>query len=117
MMQIREAQLAQFNYILVVGEDETSKKQVSHYRLLADFSYLIFVLHDFWWFWYSSAFMIVWFYTSVFLHQTCNMQVNIRTRDNIVHGTKSLPELLADFEKETAEFHWSDQLFSTVTQD
>lgn len=33
------------------------------------------------------------------------MHVNIRTRDNIVHGTKSLPELLADFEKETALFH------------
>jgi len=35
----------------------------------------------------------------------CNMQVNIRTRDNVVHGTKSLPELIADFEKETAEYH------------
>ncbi|XP_024357785.1 threonine--tRNA ligase, mitochondrial 1 isoform X1 [Physcomitrium patens] len=55
--KIREAQLAQFNYILVVGEEETSKKQV-----------------------------------------------NIRTRDNVVHGTKSVTELLADFQKETAEY-------------
>lgn len=56
--KIREAQLAQFNYILVVGEEETSSKQV-----------------------------------------------NIRTRDNVVHGTKSVAELLADFENETAQFH------------
>lgn len=43
MMQIREAQLAQFNYILVVGEDETTKKQVSLYLLSADFFYFIMI--------------------------------------------------------------------------
>jgi 2-phosphoglycerate kinase len=37
MMQVREAQLAQFNYILVVGEEEKSKKQVSPYPSLANF--------------------------------------------------------------------------------
>lgn len=32
--------------------------------------------------------------------------MNIRTRDNVVHGTKSVTELLADFQKETAEYRW-----------
>ncbi|KAG0585264.1 hypothetical protein KC19_3G271500 [Ceratodon purpureus] len=41
--KIREAQLAQFNYILVVGEDETTKKQVSLYLFSADFFYFIMI--------------------------------------------------------------------------
>jgi hypothetical protein len=32
------------------------------------------------------------------------VQVNIRTRDNVVHGTKSVPELLAELAQECAEF-------------
>ncbi|KAH9533612.1 hypothetical protein CY35_18G061400 [Sphagnum magellanicum] len=55
--KIREAQLAQFNYILVVGEEEASKNLV-----------------------------------------------NIRTRDNTVHGTKSVSQLLLEFKEEASEF-------------
>lgn len=47
--KIREAQLSQYNYILVVGQEEVDNKTV-----------------------------------------------NIRTRDNVVHGTKSVPELIAE---------------------
>ena len=50
--QIRDAQLAQFNYILVVGEIEEAHKTV-----------------------------------------------NVRTRDNEVHGEKSLEDLLAQFKE------------------
>jgi len=55
--KIRENQLAQYNYILVVGKDEIENKSV-----------------------------------------------NIRTRDNVVHGTKTIPELLAELARVTAEF-------------
>eukprot|EP00164_Ancoracysta_twista_P005538 GFYU01007596.1.p1 GENE.GFYU01007596.1~~GFYU01007596.1.p1 ORF type:complete len:734 (-),score=272.81 GFYU01007596.1:489-2657(-) len=55
--KVREAQLAQYNYILVVGDDEKEKKVV-----------------------------------------------NVRTRDNVVHGIRSLPELLADFQDDLVKF-------------
>eukprot|EP00297_Palpitomonas_bilix_P004453 CAMPEP_0113874636 /NCGR_PEP_ID=MMETSP0780_2-20120614/4449_1 /TAXON_ID=652834 /ORGANISM="Palpitomonas bilix" /LENGTH=687 /DNA_ID=CAMNT_0000860441 /DNA_START=24 /DNA_END=2087 /DNA_ORIENTATION=- /assembly_acc=CAM_ASM_000599 len=55
--KIREAQLAQYNYILVVGQEEVDAGTV-----------------------------------------------NIRTRDNVVHGVKPVAELLADF-KEMEEKH------------
>lgn len=55
--KIRENQLAQYNYILVVGKDEIENKSV-----------------------------------------------NIRTRDNVVHGTKTIPEFLAELARVTAEF-------------
>ena len=50
--KIRENQLAQYNYILVVGKEEMEKGTV-----------------------------------------------NIRTRDNVVQGSKTIAELLAEFEK------------------
>ncbi|KAJ7543977.1 hypothetical protein O6H91_09G060700 [Diphasiastrum complanatum] len=56
--KIREAQLAQFNYILVVGEEEASSGKV-----------------------------------------------NVRTRDNVVHGVKTLPELLSEFQAEAESYH------------
>ena len=49
---VREAQVAQYNYILVVGKEEMEKGTV-----------------------------------------------NIRTRDNVVQGSKTIAELLAEFEK------------------
>jgi len=54
--KIREAQLAQYNYILVVGQEEQSSKTV-----------------------------------------------NIRTRDNVVHGSRPVSELIAEFHTLTAE--------------
>ncbi|CAM6092657.1 unnamed protein product [Calypogeia fissa] len=56
--KIRDAQLAQFNYILVVGQDEAN-----------------------------------------------NGTVNVRTRDNVVHGTKTVSELLSELREEAAAFH------------
>ncbi|GBG71621.1 hypothetical protein CBR_g9037 [Chara braunii] len=56
--KIREAQLAQFNFILVVGAQEESEGTV-----------------------------------------------NVRTRDNVVHGTKSLEQFLQQLESEVAAFH------------
>jgi threonyl-tRNA synthetase len=56
--KIREAQLAQYNYILVVGDEEAAKETVS-----------------------------------------------VRTRDNVQHGQKSIPEMLAEFAQLTKEFH------------
>ena len=35
----------------------------------------------------------------------CDVQVNVRTRDNVVHGTKSLAEFIEELKKEVAEFH------------
>ncbi|KAL3701276.1 hypothetical protein R1sor_019298 [Riccia sorocarpa] len=55
--KVREAQVAQFNYILVVGEAEESSEMV-----------------------------------------------NIRTRDNVVHGMKSVGALLEEFKAEAASF-------------
>jgi len=55
--KVREAQLAQYNYILVVGEEELA-----------------------------------------------NQTVNIRTRDNLQHGQKSVPALLEEFRLLTKEF-------------
>jgi len=55
--KVREAQLAQYNYILVVGEEEKTKRTV-----------------------------------------------NVRTRDNEVHGERSIPELIADFNNDIANF-------------
>ena len=55
--KVREAQLAQYNYILVVGEGELA-----------------------------------------------NQTVNIRTRDNVQHGQKSVADLLAEFANLTKEF-------------
>eukprot|EP00271_Cylindrocystis_brebissonii_P011536 TRINITY_DN29384_c0_g1_i1.p1 TRINITY_DN29384_c0_g1~~TRINITY_DN29384_c0_g1_i1.p1 ORF type:complete len:771 (-),score=164.35 TRINITY_DN29384_c0_g1_i1:568-2880(-) len=55
--KVREAQLAQFNYILVLGAEEEAAKSV-----------------------------------------------NIRTRDNVVHGTKTIPEFLEDLRKAAAEY-------------
>ena len=55
--KIREAQLAQYNYILVVGEKEAEKRTV-----------------------------------------------NVRTRDNVVHGEKSLDEIVEEFKKITLEY-------------
>jgi threonyl-tRNA synthetase len=54
--KIREAQLAQFNFILVVGEEEAK-----------------------------------------------NGTVNVRTRDNVVHGTKAIAEVIAEFHQLEAE--------------
>ena len=53
---VREAQLAQYNYILVVGAQEAE-----------------------------------------------NGTVNVRTRDNAVHGTKSVDDLIAEFKRLDAE--------------
>ena len=53
---VREAQLAQYNYILVVGAEEEK-----------------------------------------------NGTVNARTRNNVVHGVKSIDEMIADFAKMTKE--------------
>ncbi|EKX50234.1 hypothetical protein GUITHDRAFT_93029 [Guillardia theta CCMP2712] len=55
--KIRENQLAQYNYILVVGKEEIESKTV-----------------------------------------------NVRTRDNVVHGTKSIPQLLAELRQNVVEF-------------
>eukprot|EP00246_Nothoceros_aenigmaticus_P001908 TRINITY_DN12591_c0_g1_i1.p1 TRINITY_DN12591_c0_g1~~TRINITY_DN12591_c0_g1_i1.p1 ORF type:complete len:679 (-),score=146.34 TRINITY_DN12591_c0_g1_i1:142-1911(-) len=56
--KVREAQLAQINYILVVGEKEESSEQV-----------------------------------------------NVRTRDNKIHGMKTLPDLLEELRAEAAAYH------------
>ena len=53
---VREAQLAQYNYILVVGAQEAE-----------------------------------------------NGTVNVRTRDNAVHGTKSVDDLIAEFKQMAAD--------------
>eukprot|EP00898_Chlorokybus_atmophyticus_P006838 jgi/Chlat1/7155/Chrsp57S06829 len=55
--KIREAQLAQYNYILVVGQDEQD-----------------------------------------------NGTVNIRTRDNVVHGTRTIDELLSELRQQAADY-------------
>jgi len=55
--KIRESQLAQYNYILVVGEKEKEEKSV-----------------------------------------------NVRTRDNVVHGTRSIQELLAEFQQLSEQY-------------
>lgn len=55
--KVREAQIAQYNYILVVGEDELTNKTV-----------------------------------------------NIRTRDNVQHGQKSVPAMLEEFALLCKEF-------------
>jgi threonyl-tRNA synthetase len=55
--KVREAQLAQYNYILVVGDEEVGKNTV-----------------------------------------------NVRTRDNIQHGQKTVAEMLAEFATLTKEF-------------
>lgn len=55
--KVREAQLAQFNYILVVGAEEEAGESV-----------------------------------------------NIRTRDNIVHGTKKIPDFLEDLRKDVEAY-------------
>lgn len=55
--KIRELQLAQYNYILVVGEKEKEEKTV-----------------------------------------------NVRTRDNIVHGTKKIEEIINEFHQLVKEF-------------
>jgi len=55
--KVREAQLAQYNYILVVGDGEQSTETVS-----------------------------------------------VRTRDNVQHGQKSIPDMLAEFAQLTREF-------------
>jgi threonyl-tRNA synthetase len=55
--KVREAQLAQYNYILVVGDGEQSTETVS-----------------------------------------------VRTRDNVQHGQKSIPDMLAEFAQLTHEF-------------
>ncbi len=54
--KVREAQLAQYNYILVVGDEEVAKETV-----------------------------------------------NVRTRDNVQHGTKTVAELLGEFAKLSLE--------------
>jgi len=56
--KIRENQLAQYNYILVVGAEEIQNKTV-----------------------------------------------NVRTRDNTVHGSKSIPQLLQELHDEVVQFH------------
>jgi len=55
--KIREAQLAQYNYILVIGEKEVA-----------------------------------------------NNSVNVRTRDNMIHGTKSVDQVIAEFQQMVKEF-------------
>jgi len=55
--KIREAQVAQYNYILVVGENEAKDKTV-----------------------------------------------NVRTRDNVIHGQKKLEDLIAEFKQLAKEF-------------
>uniref|UniRef100_A0A7S0E3V0 Probable threonine--tRNA ligase, cytoplasmic n=1 Tax=Hanusia phi TaxID=3032 RepID=A0A7S0E3V0_9CRYP len=55
--KIRENQLAQYNYILVVGKEEIESKTV-----------------------------------------------NVRTRDNVVHGTKSIPQLLSELRQNVVDF-------------
>lgn len=55
--KVREAQLAQYNYILVVGQDEAE-----------------------------------------------NNTVNVRTRDNVVHGTKPLQDVLQEFSQLVATY-------------
>lgn len=55
--KIREAQLAQYNYILVVGEKEAEQKTV-----------------------------------------------NVRTRDNVIHGEKSVNDIIAEFKSIAAQF-------------
>ncbi|CAI5495904.1 unnamed protein product [Closterium sp. Naga37s-1] len=56
--KVREAQLAQFNYILVVGAEEEAQGSV-----------------------------------------------NVRTRDNVVHGTKSVAEFIEELKAEAAAYH------------
>mmetsp|Transcript_13697 Transcript_13697/g.43295 ORF Transcript_13697/g.43295 Transcript_13697/m.43295 type:complete len:719 (+) Transcript_13697:127-2283(+) len=56
--KVREAQLEQWNYILVVGEEEVNSQTV-----------------------------------------------NIRTRDNVVHGTKSVADLIAELSGEVTTYH------------
>ena len=55
--KIRDSQLAQYNYILVVGNEEIE-----------------------------------------------NQSVNVRTRDGVVHGSLSLPQLLEEFKIKTEKF-------------
>lgn len=55
--KVREAQLAQYNYILVAGDQEVASETV-----------------------------------------------NVRTRDEVRHGQKSVPDLLAEFAELTKEF-------------
>ena len=55
--KVREAQLAQYNYILVVGDEELAKETV-----------------------------------------------NVRTRDNVQHGQKSVADVLREFAELTADF-------------
>jgi len=56
--KIREAQLAQFNYLVVVGKEEEA-----------------------------------------------NGTVNVRTRDNAIHGSKSLTDLLEEFQHKQNSYH------------
>lgn len=34
-----------------------------------------------------------------------DLQVNVRTRDNVVHGTKAIPDFLSELRSEVAAYH------------
>lgn len=55
--KVRDAQLAQYNYIMVVGDKEVEERTVS-----------------------------------------------VRTRDNVVHGSRNIPELISEFHQLAKEF-------------
>ncbi|PWA98643.1 threonine-tRNA ligase, class IIa, TGS, Beta-grasp domain protein [Artemisia annua] len=104
--KVREAQLAQYNYILVVGEEEVNTNQVK--ELIDAAGYYVDI--D------SSdrtiqkkvreAQLAQYNYILVVGEEEVNTkQVSVRVRDKQEHSVKSIPELLKHFKDETDAFH------------
>lgn len=98
LLQVREAQLAQYNFILVVGEEEANTGQV-----LTIFNYFIvpreFCIHNACLMYHILPCSLRGFILESFF------QVSVRVRDKSDHSVMSIDDLLKHFKEENDAFH------------